>query len=72
MTQVSTLSKDRVTKALDTYYGGMSRLDIPAGVSAFAADGVSEDPKGSGLQRGRAAIEAYFGATGTPGPCWGR
>jgi ketosteroid isomerase-like protein len=60
MTQTTTLSQDRVTKALDTYYGGMSRLDIPASISAFAADGVSEDPKGSGVQRGRPAIEAYF------------
>jgi ketosteroid isomerase-like protein len=60
MTQSTTLTKDSVAGALDTYYGGMSRLDIPASISAFADDGVSEDPKGSGVQRGRAAIEAYF------------
>ena len=60
MTQATTVTRDRVSKTLDTYYGGMSRLDIPGAVSAFAPDGVSDDPKGSGEQRGRAAIEAYF------------
>jgi ketosteroid isomerase-like protein len=61
MTKTATLSPANLTKALDTYYGGMSRLDIPASISAFADDGVSEDPKGPGVQRGRPAIEAYFG-----------
>jgi ketosteroid isomerase-like protein len=61
MTQTATLRQDSVKKALDTYFGGMSRLDIPASISAFAAEGESEDPKGSGVQHGRPAIEAYFG-----------
>jgi ketosteroid isomerase-like protein len=60
MTQAVTLSKDRITKALDTYYEGMSRLDMRASISAFAPDGMSEDPRGSEVHRGRPAIEAYF------------
>ena len=60
MTQAVTLDKDSVKKALDTYYGGMSQLDMHASISAFAPDGVSENPKGSEVQHGRAAIEGYF------------
>jgi ketosteroid isomerase-like protein len=60
MTQAVPLTQDSVKKALDTYYEGMSRLDMHACISAFAPDGISEDPKGSGVQRGRAAIESYF------------
>ncbi|HZS16054.1 MAG TPA: nuclear transport factor 2 family protein [Candidatus Dormibacteraeota bacterium] len=60
MTQAATLGQATVKKALDTYFGGMSRLDMHASISAFAPDGVSDDPRGSGVQRGRAAIEAYF------------
>jgi len=60
MTQGVTFTADRVNKTLDTYYGGMSRLDMTGCAGAFAPDGVCEDPKGSHLQRGRAAIATYF------------
>ena len=60
MTQAVTFTADRIKATLDTYYGGMSRLDMPSCAGAFAPDGVSEDPNGSEPQRGRAAIAAYF------------
>jgi ketosteroid isomerase-like protein len=66
MTQTVVLSQDRVKAALDTYYGGLSRLDMAETASAFAPDGIVDDPKGSEIQRGRAAIETYFSALAAP------
>jgi ketosteroid isomerase-like protein len=60
MTQTVTFTPESIKRTLDTYFGGLSRLDMRACASAFAPDGVCEDPKGSEPQHGRAAIAAYF------------
>lgn len=64
MTETAALTDAKVAAALDTYYGSMSKLDMAGVASGFAHDGITEDPKGSPIQRGRGAIEAYFTGLG--------
>ncbi|MGH2869810.1 MAG: nuclear transport factor 2 family protein [Solirubrobacteraceae bacterium] len=46
--------------ALGNYFDALRSLDPERIASAFTADGEIEDPVGSPVHRGRAAIAAYF------------
>lgn len=53
-------TSDVLRKALDTHIAALSAIDPQRIASNYADDGEIEDPVGTGVHRGRAAVAAYF------------
>src|SRR4051812_13947614 len=48
-------------KALETYVAALNAKNVPAIMALYADDATVEDPAGTPVKKGKAAIEAFYG-----------